>query len=129
MSKTDFKGGWTIRASTSRFFPTQSSLDLTPKVPKSAGFELEVTWEGQDQAKLKLIEEGFVQEGRTLQGKFRFPRQSAEEFELVVSLCPCADGKTRLVGLLLQTDGREPGSTGVWVAEVQQPPIDPPPQE
>jgi hypothetical protein len=131
MSESDFPPRWTVRSSNSRFFPVHSTLELTPQ-KKTAGFKLAVTWE-EEHATLRLLDKDFLPvagKPDSLKGKFGRSKGKPDEenFELVVTLCPACleDGKRRLFGLLVQTKGREPGSTGVWVAEQQQPPAEPP---
>lgn len=126
MTESVFKGDWTIRSSTSRFFPAHSRFQLTPKRPQSDEFELEVHWE--EHSRLKLLDRDFreVESGRVLRGPFERPKENPNElehFELVVTLCT-VDEKKYLLGLLLPKPGRDDEATGVWVA-VEKPP--PPP--
>ncbi|HVR95541.1 MAG TPA: hypothetical protein VMW27_02935 [Thermoanaerobaculia bacterium] len=122
MTEPDFSGSWTIRSSTSRFFPTHSSLEIKRKRPRAADFALAVTWENG--TTLKVIEKGFSLENGALKGSFchpkNKPKKDQEKFQLVVTWCPAtfADGKQRLFGLLLPAVGSfADEGTGVWVAE------------
>jgi hypothetical protein len=123
MTDSDFSGSWIIRSSTSRFFPLDSVVNLERK---ATSFDLDVVWEGQPN--LKLVDKNFLPENGALNGFFRRPKpgqpEKEEEFQLVVIRCPVGlpDQKPRLLGLLTQKGEREPGSTGVWMAEEQKEP-------
>ena len=125
MTESVFKRGWTIRSSTSRFFPVDSEIVLKPKEPPSDGFELEVIWEGHP---VPVIGRDFreIESNRSLHGKFDKGEQPVKHFEIVVTLVPVEPGgKKRLLGLVREDRGRDDEGTGVWVAEAKPQEPDP----
>lgn len=134
MTESTFPQEWTIRASTSRFFPVHSTVCLTPKRSGSASFDLAVNWE--DQATLTLLTADFpTGTPGTFRGKYDHPKgkpePDQEKFEIVVTVCPGNEkgGPRFLCGQLHRRgSGGDPGGTGVWVAE-EKPPKEPSPEE
>ena len=117
---------WKVVASTSRFFPVESTVVLTRKSQDSTSFALEVDW--VQHASLPLFDVTLPEEPPgTSRGDFFHPKAPTEQFDFSVTVSLGPKEKPYLFGVVSgPRQGIESGGTGVWVAEEQQPPRDPP---
>jgi hypothetical protein len=121
---------WKIVISSSRPFPAGARVRLLPAAPDGSRHRFEVEW--QEVAFMPLFETDLPPGGpagapRAFQGEF--PGAQGQRFRLAAVLCPPIGTKgeiRHLFGDVQLLDGRDdPGATGVWVAEADDPKDDP----
>lgn len=127
MTERVFPGTWKIVGSTSRLFPVRAGICLS-EVQRN-DFEFRVRPEGPAGEVLfraKLPDVSAPEKDTEFKGEV--PDGNGGKVELTATLCPGDEGgPVYLCGHVIRPGQRiGDGATGVWVAEEDRPPKDPP---
>jgi hypothetical protein len=132
MTERVFPGTWKIVGSTSGLFPVRSGIHLSRIQPNESRFNVRVRRQGQPEEtsfEAKLPDVTAPEEDTALEGQV--PDGQGGKVQLVATFCPGEDkGPSFLCGHVTRPGQRiGDGATGVWVAEEDRPPTDPPPKK